>query len=168
MRGGRRAPVVVRQAQPDDTSALAVLFQDMARFYEETVHSADAFEEFIASLPVGIEFLIAEDLRSRSALGFAAFATLAPGPDLEAQLFLKDLYVSEQARLRGVGLSLMQGLADIAWRRGYSRIDWAVASRNAAALRLYDMIGGSPIDRLYYRLDGAALERLALGRAGAD
>lgn len=157
--------VRVFQASKDDGPKISMLMQDMALFYGEEAHTADLMLTFIQDLPAGVEFLLATDRENDEVpVGFAAFATLAPGPDLGAQLFMKDLYVAAKFRGRGVGRLILRALARVALTRGYSRIDWAVESRNALARQLYDGIGGRPIDRLYYRLDNGALDALARGQ----
>ena len=146
--------LVVRLASPKDAHEIADLINDMAGFYKEKLYPANDIVAYLSSLPLGVEFLLAMDEMPRPPLakGFVAFATLAPGPNLEPQFFMKDLYVKSCFRHQGVGTALMNGIKTAATRRGYSRIDWAVESGNENAKRLYGRIGAAPIDRLYYRL----------------
>jgi ribosomal protein S18 acetylase RimI-like enzyme len=77
-------------------------------------------------------------------------------------IYLEDFYVRPEARGRGVGRALMAALASEASDHGYARIDWSVLDWNETALSFYRSIGGRRMDGWSgWRLDGAALERLA-------
>ncbi|MGH6862126.1 MAG: GNAT family N-acetyltransferase [Phyllobacterium sp.] len=111
--------------------------------------------ESLATMPAGTEILVAgaDDI-----MGFAAFSSVYPGPSLGSGLFLKELYVSASCRGKGVGKCLMQGLARLALLRGHSRVDWTADRHNPRLLAFYDGLGGAPKpDKMFYRLDGAAL-----------
>ena len=62
---------------------------------------------------------------------------------------LEDLYVDEDARGKGVGRALVQGVVDLARERGCRRIQLDVNEANAAALAVYDSFGFSPQDDRY-------------------
>jgi ribosomal protein S18 acetylase RimI-like enzyme len=55
--------------------------------------------------------------------------------------WLEDLYVSEQARGRGVGRTLTQAVIDRATARGCRRVELDVNSENPAAIALYRSLG---------------------------
>ena len=55
--------------------------------------------------------------------------------------WLEDLYVSEQARGRGVGRTLTRAVIDRARERGCRRVELDVSSENPAALALYRSLG---------------------------
>ena len=55
--------------------------------------------------------------------------------------WLEDLYVSEQARGRGVGRTLTQAVIDRATARGCRRGELDVSSENPAAMALYRSLG---------------------------
>lgn len=55
----------------------------------------------------------------------------------------------------------MRALAGLAKSRGLSRIDWTADPDNERLLAFYDEIGGlRKTDKLFYRLDGEALDKL--------
>lgn len=77
-------------------------------------------------------------------------------------IFLKELYVGGSQRGRGLGRALMQKLASLARERGLARIDWTVEAENTRLLSFYEELGGTrKTDKLFFRLDGDALARLA-------
>lgn len=97
-----------------------------------------------------------------SVIGFAAFSAIYPGPYLQAGFFLKELYVRHAYRGRGAGQELLAHLATLAQNRGLSRIDWTADANDERLLRFYDSIGGQQKPyKIFYRLDGDALKRLA-------
>ena len=77
-------------------------------------------------------------------------------------LYLEDLYVTPQARNRGVGRLLMAHAAATALARGCARMDWSVLDWNAPAVAMYRSLGAVAQDEwTVQRLEGAALARLA-------
>ncbi len=96
--------------------------------------------------------------------GLATFAILYPAPGARGQLFMKDLYVRAGWRGQGVGEALMGFLARHAVDKGCVRFDWTTERGNAGAIAFYDRLGASRVaEKLYFRLDGPALEALAAG-----
>lgn len=153
--------LVVRTTEPADAPALARLLMQMQQEYGAPYPELPIVEADLAQLPTGVDIFVAERADG-SFVGLAAVANLYPGPGLSGGFFLKELYVSPQARSLGVGESLMRALARAARDRGFRRIDWTVATENAGALRFYDRLGGAPqTDRFFYRLGPQALDALA-------
>ncbi|WP_440411853.1 N-acetyltransferase family protein [Neorhizobium petrolearium] len=154
--------VVIRLLEPGDTliSSLAAVMQEMQDHYQVP---SPAYPEIVAGIegrPPGAEILIAAE--NDALVGFAAFSGIYPGPYLRPGLFLKELYVGNRHRGKGFGRLLMQALASIARDRGLSRIDWTADPENLRLLSFYDDIGGArKPDKLFYRLDGSALDDLA-------
>lgn len=79
-------------------------------------------------------------------------------------LFIKELYVVESARGRGVGEALMRAVAARAADAGCAMIKWQVARWNTHALRLYERLGAARDETwLDCILDRDAISRLANG-----
>ena len=78
-------------------------------------------------------------------------------------LFLKDLYVTRQARSLGVGRQLLVAMARIAVDENYCRIDWTTDATNEGAQRLYDRLGIPRHAKPFYRLSGDDLRKFAAG-----
>lgn len=77
-------------------------------------------------------------------------------------LYLEDLYVTPEARGRGVGGALLKHLAGIAVDRGCTRFEWAVLDWNEPAIKFYLSKGAEPMHEWRtYRVSGDALPRLA-------
>ncbi|WP_145715230.1 GNAT family N-acetyltransferase [Mesorhizobium tianshanense] len=131
----------------------------MQRHYQVPCPSLGTILSDLASLPSGVEILVAETDRI---IGFAIFATIYPGPSLKAGIFLKELFVSQAFRGTGAGRLLMRELARMALQRGHKRLDWTADRENNRLLAFYDDIGGTvQREKLFYRLSGEALAAFA-------
>jgi len=67
-------------------------------------------------------------------------------------VLMNDLFVSEQARGRGVGRALIEASADVARERGAAHLEWATAPSNVTAQRLYDSTGATRSEWIEYEL----------------
>ena len=112
--------ISIRPAEKTDLIKLAALFEQMQQHYGVPCPAKDVILADLASLPAGVEILVAETDRL---IGFATFSTIYPGPGLKSGFFLKDLFVAEAVRGRGVGQALLRRLARLAVARGLSRVD---------------------------------------------
>lgn len=141
--------------------ALAALMEEMQTHYQVPCPSRAEIIAGLRAMPPGAEILIVEE--NDAILGFAAFSGIYPGPGLKPGIFLKELFVSAAQRSRGLGRDLMRALAELARERGLARIDWTADPENAKLLDFYDGLGGTrKSDKLFYRLDGFALEKLTM------
>ncbi|WP_433345464.1 GNAT family N-acetyltransferase [Micromonospora sp. CA-111912] len=96
--------------------------------------------------------VLAWDAQALVGLGTYSFLWPAVGPT--RSLYLKELYVAQTARGRGVGL-LMDGLIDVAVANSCSRIEWTTDRDNTLAQRFYAKIDVAPNDyKIFYRLEG--------------
>jgi len=78
------------------------------------------------------------------------------------EIYLQDLYLRREARGSGLGLALMQKLAQIALAKNATRIEWFVDQANTQALSFYDKLGANVIDDIkVVRLEGEHLSSLA-------
>ena len=155
-----RAPAGIQLATAADHPALAALLAELLPYYALPARALEMIERDLAALPAGIEFLLALD--ADRVRGFASFAVLFPTDGTGTQLFLKDLYIAEDARRRGLGRALLRGLAGIARIRGCVRVDWSTDRSNEAALALYASIGAQILpEKVHLRMGPAAIEALA-------
>jgi GNAT superfamily N-acetyltransferase len=154
--------VIVRRAAPGDEKQLAALFSEMQRYYnsEDPPGGAErAARDIIASQGYAPFSLVAE--RDNRMLGFANLSPIFFGGGYQWLLFLKDIYVAENARFLGVGRALMSGIAREALAGGYRRVDWTTDGANRGAQALYDKMGIPRADKVFYRLEGDDLRALA-------
>ncbi|MCG7505305.1 GNAT family N-acetyltransferase [Mesorhizobium retamae] len=151
--------ISIRPAEKTDLIKLAALFEQMQQHYGVPCPAKDVILADLASLPAGVEILVAETDRL---IGFATFSTIYPGPGLKSGFFLKDLFVAEAVRGRGVGQALLRRLARLAVARGLSRVDWTADRNNVRLLAFYDETGAMrEEEKVFFRLTGQALQDFA-------
>lgn len=153
-------PLTVRAARPSDVDALAQLMAEMQMHYGAPVPDSWAQEaaHLLCTLP-------AEGFNPRTLLAISDGATIGscvlnvmlPAAELRRSLYIRDLFVSAQARRHGTGRALVEGAARLAREGGFCALDWTTDSLNLPARRLYDGIGGRVVGRTYYRIEAAAL-----------
>jgi len=154
----------VRRAVPADRGTLARLLSDMQAHYGSPDPPGGASEMARLLTRVGEHLpfaLLAE--RDRAVLGFATLTPVLYGGAYQWELFLKDLYVTGQARGLGIGRALLVAMARIAVDENYCRIDWTTDDTNEGAQRLYDRLGIPRHAKPFYRLSGDGLRKFAEG-----
>lgn len=149
--------VAVEPAVPSDVPAIAVLLEELDRFYgteefapiEERVAEID---RLLFGAQPAAHVLIAHE--AGRATGLAAYSFLWPAAGVTSSMYLKELYVAREYRRRGVGKLLMRQLREIAARRGCSRIEWTTDQDNPDAQRFYAALGFAPHGgKVLYRVE---------------
>lgn len=107
-----------KQALPDEITELT-----FARFLDEAE-------------PMGM--LVAKD--GDRMLGFAAWVMHRSTWAEAGYLYLEDLFVSDEARGKGVGRALIEAVADLAREKGAGRLYWFTDGPNVTAQALYDKL----------------------------
>ena len=149
--------IAVRPATHDTVDQLLTLSEDMDRFYGATeldpfvLRRGQLHDALFSDLPAA-HSLLAFD--GETAVGFAAYSFLWPAVGLTRSLYLKELFVSQVHRRRGVGRALMDSVLDVARKHGCSRVEWTTESDNSAAQAFYKTFGVEPNgSKLFYRLE---------------
>ncbi|MBW4331663.1 GNAT family N-acetyltransferase [Stakelama sp. CBK3Z-3] len=152
----------VRPATRGDVSTILRFVKELAAFEREP----DAVKADAAMLEAALfdehaaEAVIAES--DGEAAGFALFFHNFSTWTGRKGLYLEDLYVTQDARGKGVGTALLRHLAGIAVARDCARFEWSVLDWNADAIRFYRKMGAEGMDGwTVQRLSGAELTRLA-------
>lgn len=156
-------PPVVRPATPDDVPLILRFIRELAD-YEKLLHEVVATEERLRDTLFGprayAEVVVAEfdGEPAGFALFFHNYSTFLAQPGI----YLEDLYVTPEARGRGVGRRLLARLARLAKERGCGRLQWWVLDWNESAIRFYRSLGARAMDEwTVLRVAGEALDRLA-------
>jgi ribosomal protein S18 acetylase RimI-like enzyme len=126
----------VRRAGPADLDAVARLF-DLYRQFQKQASDPAGARAFIGERVERGESVIflAED--ANGALGFAQLFPSFSSVGMTRTFTLNDLYVTIEARGRGVATALLDAAAEFADGEGASRLILLVATDNAAAEALY-------------------------------
>ena len=153
----------IRFATQEDTGLILRFIKELASF-EKLEHEVVADEPQIISSLFGetpqAECVIAElDGRPK---GFAIFFHNYSTFLCRHGLYLEDLYVTPEARGKGIGIGLLKHLAELAIERGCGRMEWWVLDWNTPAIDLYKSLEAEAMDEFtIYRLKGKALEKFS-------
>lgn len=143
--------VIIRDATPRDEEGWRKLWQQYLDFYEVTlapeVTAATWARLMDAASPVKAR--LAFD--GAEMVGFAIHlhhpSTWVIGDDC----YLEDLFLTPEARGKGLGQRLLKDLMKLAKARGWQRLYWHTDEENVVARRLYDRF--TPYDgHVRYRL----------------
>ena len=86
-------------------------------------------------------------------MGIASYSFLWPAAGVTRSLYLKELYVRQAARRRGVGKLLMDELTGVANLHHCSRIEWTTEPENADAQAFYATLGAEVFaGKVFYRV----------------
>lgn len=144
----------IRHARRGDEAELAFLLEDHERHYGNPVAEgagAPGAAFLITPPPGGTICLVAE--RDGRLVGFAILNPYFPGPNLTHGLFLKELYVSGEARSSGIGEQLIEAIRALARERGDTRVIWTTGEGNSGSQRFYDRLGMRREKKVYYVMD---------------
>lgn len=155
--------VVLRAATPADVPTILRFVRELAE-YEREPDAVKATEADLQRVLFGArpyaEAIIAEE--GANPLGFAIFFHNFSTWEGKLGVYLEDLYVTPDARGKGVGKALLARLAAIAVERDCARLEWAVLDWNAPAIGFYRSLGAVSMDEwTVNRVTGDALKKLA-------
>ena len=153
----------IRPAREEDAPVILFLIKELAE-YERLSHEVVATENDLRNTLFGerpfAETLIGEyeGTPISFALFFHNFSTFIGKPGI----YLEDLYVRPAYRGKGFGSKMLAYIAALAKERNCGRFEWSVLNWNTPAIRTYEKLDAVPMqDWILYRLNGAALDRLA-------
>jgi GNAT superfamily N-acetyltransferase len=138
---------VIRTAIPDDTLQLVDLMRALAIFenyIDRFAVSADAVHKAGFGPNRTFTGIVAEDKNTQQLIGMAIIFVIPWTYTLRPRLVLKELYVHENARGRGVGHALMGSVKLYAKGIGADHIAWTVMLGNTVAEKFYTSLGGIP------------------------
>jgi GNAT superfamily N-acetyltransferase len=160
---GTDRALTIRGAAAPDVPLILAFIRELAA-YEHLEHEVIATEADVhaalfgprTSAEVALACLDGDPVGF--ALYFHSFSTFVGKPGI----YLEDLFVRPAARGCGAGKQLFAYLAKTALERGCARLDWAVLDWNEPSIGFYRSLGAvDQSEWTTYRLDGAALARLA-------
>jgi ribosomal protein S18 acetylase RimI-like enzyme len=132
--------MIIRPVAAADFAAWAQLYTGYAAFYG--VAQTDAMRAtvwgWLMDAGHGTEGLVAEV--DGVVVGLAHYRAFARPLSATIGGFLDDLFVGPEARGSGAAEALVQGVADVGRKRGWSLIRWITAEDNYRARGLYDRV----------------------------
>ncbi len=149
--------VVVTPAEPQHIDSLAVLLQEMDRYYGAT--EVEPFDQRVTQ----IRHALFGEVPAASALlawheadlvGVASYSFLWPAAGMTRSLYLKELYVAQDWQRQGIGKVLMDSLRAVAAEHGCSRLEWTTDRESKGAQQFYATLGVPVNDgKLFYRIE---------------
>jgi GNAT superfamily N-acetyltransferase len=144
----------IRPVEPEGFEELLPLIAAYQRFYEvenpDDDRNRDFFRRFLAPSDDGL-ILGAYDEQGQLR-GYACLYWFFSSTRPSESVLLNDLFVSADARGRGVGRSLIEAALEVARERGASHLEWSTAPDNRTAQALYDDTGAERSEWITYEL----------------
>ncbi|WP_324613376.1 GNAT family N-acetyltransferase [Streptomyces sp. SBT349] len=148
--------VTIGRATVEDAAVVSGIIGEIAAYYggEDIPGDMDRIEAVLRSDVPGITILLARD--DGGVLGLASYSFLWPAAGSDHSLYLKELFVRETARRKGVGAALMAALSKAAANAGCSRVEWTADRDNPSALAFYEALGArQTTGKVFYRVQAA-------------
>ena len=157
--------LTLRPAVPADAAQILQFIRDLAEYEREpeaaVATEADILKHAFTEHPlVKVTMADWDGQPAGFALWFLNFSTW----EGKAGIYLEDLFVRPAFRGKGIGKALLQHLAAIAVKEGWSRFVWQVLDWNTPAIEFYEAQGARIMTPwLTCRMDGEALVRYGTG-----
>ena len=142
--------VAVRLLITDDKSKWHEMWSDYLAFYKQSLGpeiTNETWRRFFDDTCT-MYCSIAEDDRGQT-LGFAIYVTHPGSWGIGDVCYLEDLYVTPEARCKGVARKLIEQLIALGKQNNWYRVYWHTDDGNHTARALYDKIG-TLSDRVKY------------------
>lgn len=142
----------IEQATEQDVDVISVILGEIEGYYggKPTPGNPEQIRAALFGDRPAATVLLARD--DEQVLGLASYSFLWPAAGADTSLYLKELYVREPARRRGVALAFMEALKSAAVEAGCSRVEWTADTDNPPALAFYAALGAEPRDgKVFYR-----------------
>jgi GNAT superfamily N-acetyltransferase len=152
----------IRPATEADVEALFGLILELAEYERLTDAVRGDAEVLRRSLfeQRAAEALIVE--LEGEAVGYAIFFTTFSTFECRSGVWIEDVYVRPERRRDGIGRAVMEHLAALTLERGHVRLEWCALEWNEPALRFYDKLGATRLERWrMLRLEREGMRRLA-------
>lgn len=145
----------IETATAADIQVLSQMIGEVEAYYggEHVPGDPGQIQEALLGPVPAATVLIARD-DDGEALGFASYSRLWPAAGADVSLFLKELFVREGHRRRGVGGQLLDAVEAAASTAGSSRLEWTGDADNAVALAFYEARGArQDHGKIFYRAE---------------
>ncbi|MFJ7202293.1 GNAT family N-acetyltransferase [Streptomyces sp. NPDC098789] len=146
----------IERATEADVDVISAILGEIEDYYGGSATPGDVHQIRAALFGVrpAATVLLAHD--GEQVLGLASYSLLWPAAGADSSLYLKELYVREAARRRGVAGALMEALKVEAAVAGCSRVEWTADQDNPAALAFYRALGAERHHgKVFYRVESS-------------
>lgn len=133
----------IRPCRKSDARDVLRLLRELARYEKLKPPTPAAGRRLLADIGRRIHVLIAED--EGRTIGYAIYLFTYSSFLARPTLYLEDVFVSADARGKGVGKAFFKELRRLAKKAGCGRMEWTVLNWNAPAIKFYDAQGARPL-----------------------
>jgi GNAT superfamily N-acetyltransferase len=135
----------IRKAVESDIPGLLTLMRELAKFekYSEDFAITDEVlrEQGFQRSPPDFHCFIAEE--GSNLVGFVVYYFVPFTYRAKPNLIIKELYIADRHRSRGIGRQLMKAVARQAEEAGCGMIKWWVAKWNERGIEFYERLGAT-------------------------
>jgi len=139
------APIKIRKAGESDIPSLLPLMRELAEFekYSKDFAITDAVlrEQGFLRSPPDFHCLVAEE--GSTLVGFLVYYFVPFTYRAKPNLIVKELYIADRHRCRGIGRKLMKAVARQAQETSCGMIKWWVAKWNERGVDFYKRLGAT-------------------------
>ena len=139
----------VRMATPSDITMLAILFDGYRQFYKQAPNIERARDFITERLTRNDSWLLVAQQQDEL-LGFCQLYPSFSSTQAKRIAILNDLYVSPQARVKGIGRALMLAAEELGRNHGLDSLELSTAISNSNAQALYESLGWQRDTEFYY------------------
>ena len=146
-------PLTVRPPSEADIPSLAAHLSEMQAHYGRPVLDGMATKAAVLACKPAVHMFDPRVLIAvvgETLVGSIVMNVTFPAAELTLSLYIRDLYVANCARRRGIGRRLVMAANRLRAEQGFSALEWTTDSSNAAARRLYESSGARQMDRTYF------------------
>ncbi len=137
--------IVIRHATPSDATDIIALCKAHANYEKtrfDTTGKAEKLMNHLFGPDQVLECIVTE--QGGSLFGYATFMKQFSTWDMDFYLYMDCLYLSSEARDKGLGKMMMTFIAAYAKENDCHRIQWQTPSFNTGAKRFYHRLGAVP------------------------
>lgn len=154
----------IENAAPENIPQILALMREFAE-YEKLLQFFEATEERLKTALFGdgkvAEAILAFDDEKPVAYAvfFPNFATFRG----QRGFYLEDIFITKNARGKGLGEMMLKYIARLAKARGFERIDFQVLEWNAPAIKFYERFGAvRDEEERHFKFTDEAFQKLTL------
>ena len=146
------APAVIRRATPRDVGAVLSLCAEHAAYERAPLDDRDRADALRRALFLERPRLWCLVVEAAGALsGYATYALEFSTWQAEQYVHVDCLYLQPRFRGGGIGGDIMNRIAAHAALLGCAEIQWQTPAWNEGAIRFYDRLGATRVEKLRYR-----------------
>jgi GNAT superfamily N-acetyltransferase len=155
--------ILIDKAAPENIPQIIALMSEFAE-YEKLLDSFEVTEMRLQEALFGdgkvADAILAFD--GDAAIAYAVFFPYFATFRGQRGFYLEDIFITQQARGKGVGEMMLKYIAKLAKERGFERIDFQVLEWNTPAIAFYERFGAVRDDEeRHFKFTDEAFQRLA-------